>query len=53
VNGEVALNGTVPNYPQYLQAADAAQQVAGVTKVHNHLKVVLPPDYRDDATRRS
>ncbi|SRR6266568_8655258 len=50
MNGEVALNGTVPNYPQYREAADAAQRVAGVTNVHNHLEVVLPlGDYRDDA----
>jgi osmotically-inducible protein OsmY len=50
MNGEVALNGTVPSYPQYLEAAAAAQRVAGVTNVHNHLEVVLPPgDYRDDA----
>ena len=50
INGEVALNGTVPNYPQYLEASAAAQRVAGVTDVHNHLEVVLPDnDYRDDA----
>src|SRR6266566_4818280 len=50
MNGEVALNGTVPSYPQYLEAADGAQRVAGVKNVHNHLEVVLPPgDYRDDA----
>jgi len=50
LNGEVALNGTVPSYPQYLAAATAAQRVAGVTSVLNHLEVVLPPDdYRDDA----
>jgi osmotically-inducible protein OsmY len=50
VNGEVALNGTVPSYPQYLEAAAAARRVVGVTHVHNHLEVVLPPgDYRDDA----
>ncbi len=49
LGGEVALNGTVPSYPQYLQAAAAARRVAGVTKVHNHLEVVLPPEnYRDD-----
>jgi osmotically-inducible protein OsmY len=49
VNGEVALNGTVPSYPQYLQAAAAAKRVQGVTRVHNHLMVELPPgDYRDD-----
>ena len=42
VNGEVALDGTVPSYPQYLQAATAAQRVAGVQIVHNHLAVKLP-----------
>jgi osmotically-inducible protein OsmY len=30
VNSDVALNGTVPSYPQYLAAA-AAYRVAGVT----------------------
>jgi osmotically-inducible protein OsmY len=51
LNGEVALNGSVPSYPQYVEAAAAAQRVAGVKKVHNHLEVALPPDdYRDDAT---
>ena len=50
LNGEVALNGTVTSYPQYLEAAAAAQRVAGVKHVHNHLAVVLPDvDYRDDA----
>jgi len=50
MNGEVALSGTVPSFPQYLGAAAAARRVAGVKNVHNHLKVVLPPgDYRDDA----
>jgi osmotically-inducible protein OsmY len=49
INGDVALNGTVPSYPQYVEAAAAAQRVAGVKNVHNHLEVVLPPgDYRDD-----
>jgi osmotically-inducible protein OsmY len=49
LNGDVALNGTVPSYPQYLQAAAATKRVQGVTKVHNHLMVDLPPaDYRDD-----
>ena len=51
MNGDVALNGTVPSYPQYLEAAAAAQRVDGVKNVHNHLEVALPPeDYRDDAT---
>ena len=50
INGDVALNGTVPSYPQYLEAAAAAQRVGGVKNVHNHLEVVLPDaDYRDDA----
>ena len=50
VNGDVALNGTVPSYPQYQEAAAAAQRVGGVKNVHNHLQVVLPDaDHRDDA----
>jgi osmotically-inducible protein OsmY len=50
MNGDVALNGTVPSYPQYLEATAAAQRVDGVKNVYNHLEVVLPPgDYRDDA----
>jgi osmotically-inducible protein OsmY len=50
LNGEIALNGSVPSYPQYVEAAAAAQRVAGVKNVHNHLEVALPPgDYRDDA----
>jgi osmotically-inducible protein OsmY len=50
INGDVALNGTVPSYPQYLEAAAAAQRVAGVKNVHNHLEVVLlPGNNRDDA----
>jgi osmotically-inducible protein OsmY len=50
MSGDVALNGTVPAYPQYLQAAAAAKRVQGVTRVHNHLMVDLPfTDYRDDA----
>ena len=49
LGGDVALNGTVPSYPQYLEAAAAARRVAGVTSAHNHLEVVLPPgDERDD-----
>jgi len=43
--------GTVPSYPQYLEAAAAARRVAGVKKLQNHLEVVLSAeDYRDDAT---
>jgi osmotically-inducible protein OsmY len=49
INGDVALNGTVPSYPQYLEAVAAAQRVGGVKNVHNHLMVELPTgDYRDD-----
>jgi osmotically-inducible protein OsmY len=51
INGEVALNGTVPSFPQYLEASAAARRVSGVKNVHNHLEVVLPTgDYRDDPT---
>ena len=47
---DVTLTGTVPSYPQYLEAAAAARRVAGVTSVHNHLEVALPEgNYRDDA----
>lgn len=47
--GEVALTGTVPSYPQYREAAEAAQRLATVKDVHNHLAVVLPPgNSRDD-----
>jgi osmotically-inducible protein OsmY len=50
MNRDIALNGTVPSYPQYLEAAAAAQRVASVQNVHNHLQVVLPDaDNRDDA----
>ena len=49
VNGDVALNGTVPNYPQYLEAATATRRVSGVKNVFNHLEVALPAsDFRDD-----
>ena len=49
MGGDVALHGSVPSYPQYLEAAAAARRVAGVTSVHNHLEVALPPgDERDD-----
>ena len=51
ISGDVALNGTVSSYPQYLEAAAAARRVAGVKNVQNHLEVVLPSgDYRDDPT---
>jgi osmotically-inducible protein OsmY len=50
ISGDVALNGTVPSYPQYLEAAAATQRVSGVKNVDNHLQVVLPDaDFRDDA----
>jgi osmotically-inducible protein OsmY len=49
ISGDVTLTGTVPSYPQYLEAAAAARRVIGVTGVHSHLEVVLPEgDYRDD-----
>ena len=50
LDGNVALNGTVRSYPQYLEAAEVAWRASGVTNVSNHLEVALPPgDYRDDA----
>jgi len=50
VGGNVDLTGTVPSYPQYLEAAAATRRVAGVTTVDNNLAVALPEsDYRDDA----
>jgi osmotically-inducible protein OsmY len=50
-DGEVELTGSVPSYPQYLQAAAVARRVAGVKDVRNHLEVALPPgDHRDDST---
>jgi osmotically-inducible protein OsmY len=49
MGGDVALNGTVPSYPQYQDAAAAAKRVKGVTGLHNHLMVDLPyANYRDD-----
>jgi osmotically-inducible protein OsmY len=49
IGGEVTLTGTVPSYPQYLEAAAAARRVAGVSYLHNNLMVVLPEsNYRDD-----
>jgi osmotically-inducible protein OsmY len=49
VGSNVNLTGTVPSYPQYLEAAAAARRVAGVSTVDNNLEVVLPEnDYRDD-----
>jgi hypothetical protein len=49
MNGDVALNGSVPSYPQCREAA--ARRVHGVTSVHNRLMVILPPrDNRDDPT---
>ena len=50
VNGEVTLSGTVPSYPQYMEAVAVARRVPGVTNVRNHLEIALPPgDYREDA----
>jgi len=49
VGGDVALHGSVPSYPQHLEAAAATRRVVGVSSVHNHLEVALhPSDYRDD-----
>jgi osmotically-inducible protein OsmY len=49
--GDVVLSGSVPSYPQYVQAAVVAARAAGVGCVRNHLQVALPPgDHRDDLT---
>ena len=49
IGGNVNLTGTVPSFPQYLQASAATWRVAEVTTVDNNLEVVLPEsDYRDD-----
>ena len=49
MDGDVALTGTVPSYPQLQEAAAAAKRVQGVGRVHNHLMVLLPrASYRDD-----
>jgi len=49
IGGHVNLTGTVPSFPQYLQASAAARRVAGVTSVDNNLEVALPESsYRDD-----
>ena len=50
IGGNVNLTGTVPSFPQYLQAAAAARRVTGVATVDNNLEVALPESsYRDDA----
>lgn len=51
MSGDVSLNGTVPSYPQYLEAVDAAWRIAGVTSVRNHLEVALPPENQRDDVR--
>ncbi|HEY6310835.1 MAG TPA: BON domain-containing protein [Streptosporangiaceae bacterium] len=48
--GEMVLAGSVPSYPQYIEAGAVASRVAGVKDVHNYLEVALPPgDHRDDS----
>jgi osmotically-inducible protein OsmY len=50
-DGEVVLSGSVPSYPEYVEAAAVASRVPGVKVVHNHLEVALSPgDHRDDST---
>jgi hypothetical protein len=51
MDGDVVLTGSVPSYPQYVQAAAVAARAAGVRCVHSHLQVALPRgDHRDDLT---
>ena len=48
-DGEVVLTGSVPSYPDFVEAAAVARRVDGVGCVRNHLQIALPPgDYRDD-----
>jgi osmotically-inducible protein OsmY len=50
-DGEVVLAGSVPSYPQYIEAGAVARRVADVKDVHNYLEMALPPGgYRDDPT---
>ena len=37
-DGKVVLGGSVPSYPQYIEAAAVARRVAGVKDVHNYLE---------------
>jgi osmotically-inducible protein OsmY len=47
----VVLAGSVPSYPQYVEAAAVASRVVGVKDVRNHLEVALSPgDHCDDST---
>jgi osmotically-inducible protein OsmY len=49
-DGDVVLSGSVPSYPQCIEALAVARRVAGVKNVHNHLEVALAPgDRRDDS----
>lgn len=50
-DGEVVLSGSVPSYPDYVEAGAVASRVPGVKDVRNQLRVALPPgDHRDDST---
>src|SRR6266704_2421135 len=44
INGDVALNGTVPSYPQYLEATAAAQRVVGVRNVKDDIGISYDAD---------
>ena len=49
IGGHMNLTGTVPSYPQYLEAVAAARRVGRVITLDNNLEVVLPErGYRDD-----
>jgi len=36
INGEVALTGTVPSYPRYLESGPGGVAVRRVTRLHDH-----------------
>ena len=48
INGEVALNGTVPSYPQYLEAAAAARRVTALGCTTIWRSCCRQRDFRDD-----
>lgn len=50
MTGDVALNGTVPSYPQYMEAAEAARRLADVTSGTTTWRCCRRREnYRDDA----
>src|SRR5215470_1376449 len=42
-DGEVVPAGSVPSYPQHLEAAAVASRLPGVSRMHNYPEIALPP----------